>query len=120
MIVGNPPFGSVVVNERNLFSSEWQRWVANLASTISIIQYLEVTLNPTSIAANTVARQSFTVTGLTVQDGLIVNPPSLTAGLEILNWRVTATNTIQIAFWNSTGAPIDEPAALYTILAVRK
>ena len=65
-------------------------------------------------------RQTFTVGGLTTQDAVVVNPPALTAGLEILNARVSDTDTIQIAFWNSTGAPIDQGAGTFTIVAIRK
>lgn len=118
--VGSPPFRSPLVAEQNLTSEVWQRWIANLAELVRATQYLEATIDPASVAANTVVRQTFTVTGLTVQDAVAVNPPTLPAGLEILNARVTATDTLQVTFWNTTGAPIDAGSQTYTILAVRK
>jgi hypothetical protein len=118
--VGTPPFRTPLVNEKKETTEVWQRWIANLAELVRTVQYLESDLDPTSVAANTVERQTFTVTGLTTGDVVTVNPPALPAGLEILNARVTATDTLQITFWNSTGAPIDATSQTYTILAVRQ
>mgnify|MGYP001570251264 CR=1 FL=1 len=116
--VGNPPLRSPLA-QGDFTAEVWQRWFAEVARNIHSIQVLSPALDPASVAANTVVRQTFTVSGLTVEDVINVNPPALTAGLEILNCRVTATDTIQITFWNSTGAPIDAGSQTYLILAVR-
>lgn len=118
-MIGNPPFRQPLTIDAHT-SPEWERWISNLARSVRSIQYLEPTLDPTSVAANAVVRQTFTVSGLTTQDAVIVNPPALPAGLELLSSRVTTTNTLQIVFWNTTGAPIDTGAQTYLILAVRK
>ena len=116
--VGNPPLRSPLV-ESDITGGVWQRWLSEVASNINAIQTISISIDPASVAANTVVRQTFTVNGITTDDIISVNPPALPAGLEILNCRVTANNTLQITFWNSTGAPIDAGSQTYQILAVR-
>jgi len=118
--IGIPPVSTPVVNDNKTLTDVWQRWLSALSLAIHPTQVLEVDLDPASVAANTVVRQTFTVAGLTTTDAIIVNPPVLTAGLEVVNARVTATDTLQITFWNTTGAPIDAGSQTYLILAVRK
>lgn len=78
-----------------------------------------VTIDPASIGANTVASQTFTLTGASVGDTLILNPPStgLTAGLLVQQSYVSAANTITVVFQNTTASPINEASAswIYTI-----
>ena len=112
--LGDPPF-------RDEFKSPaWQQFFSKVALFIPKITIFEEALNPASVAANTKARQTFTVSGLTVNDIITVNPPSLTAGLDVIGFRVSAANTLELVFWNSTGAPIDEPSGTYLIFAIRK
>lgn len=75
-----------------------------------------VTVDPASINANTVASQTFTLTGAVVGDALTLNPPAagLTAGLLVAQYFVSAANTITIVLNNTTGSPIDEPSASWT------
>jgi len=68
-----------------------------------------------SVAANTTAEQTFTVTGLTTDMMVFVNKPSVSAGLGICNARVSAANTLAITFNNNTAAPIDPAAETYLI-----
>lgn len=76
-------------------------------------------LDPASVAANTTAEQTFTVTGLATTDKVFVNKPSNTAGLGIVNARVSAVDTLAITFGNFTAAPIDAASETYTITAIR-
>ncbi len=119
MKVGNPPFNSPIAEEA-LLDPVWQRWLSAVAKSLDSWQYIETAIDPAIVGANTVSRQTFTIAGLTTQDAVVVNPPDLTAGLEILNYRVTATDTLQITFWNSTGGSINAGSQTYTILAIRK
>lgn len=75
-----------------------------------------VTVDPASIAPNTVASQTFTLAGAVVGDALTVNPPAagLTAGLLVGQCFVSAANTITIVLFNTTVAPIDEASASWT------
>jgi NADH dehydrogenase/NADH:ubiquinone oxidoreductase subunit G len=76
-------------------------------------------LTPASVAAATTAEQTFTVTGLTTADKVIVNGPAPTAGTGIVNARVSAANTLAITFANVTAAAATPTAGTYTIVAIR-
>lgn len=76
-------------------------------------------LDVASVAAATSAEQTFTVTGLTTADKVMVIKPSLTAGLGIGNARVSAANTLAITFMNATAGALDPAAETYTVLAFR-
>jgi hypothetical protein len=77
------------------------------------------TLTPASVAANTSAEQTFSVPGLVVGDVVGVNPPSLQAGLAIAHARVSATDTLAIAWINATAGPLTPPSGTYLVAAVR-
>lgn len=69
------------------------------------------TLSPISVAPNTTAEQTFTVNGLKVGDFIDVGKPTVQAGLGIVNARVSAANTLAIAFINATAATITPTAS---------
>lgn len=72
-------------------------------------------LTPVSIAANTSAEQTFTVTGLPAGSTVFVNKPSHQVGLVIAGCRVTAASTLGITYENMTAAAITPTAEVYTI-----
>ncbi len=81
-----------------------------------------VVLSPALIAQGTTAEQTFTLNGLDVNDYVYVNKPTTQAGLGIAGARVSAANTLAIAFANvpSAGGNITPTASqVYTVLAVR-
>lgn len=81
---------------------------------------LAVALTPAQVAANTTAEQTFTVNGLLIGDFVEVNKPTTQAGLGVVNVRVSAANTLAIAFSNNTAAGITPTAAeSYQVLVVR-
>ena len=79
--------------------------------TITSIYHLAVTLSPASVAANTTAEQTFTVTGVAVGDVVYVSKPTAQAGLGIVGVRVSAANQIGITFSNNTASPITPTAS---------
>lgn len=83
------------------------------------INVITSSLNVASVAANTTAEQTFTVTGLKANDLVMVNKPSANAGLGIVNARVSAADTLALTFVNATGAGIDAGSEAYTIIVVR-
>jgi len=95
----------------------------NVGSGTTLTKILKgtVTIDPASINANTVAEQSFTLTGAATGDSLRLNPPTagLTAGLTVMQVYVSATNTIKVTFWNSTGSSIDEASASWVFSIIR-
>ena len=86
-----------------------------------------LTLTPSSVAQNTTAEQSFTVNGLLLSDFVDVyyfgtnvsTPAGQTAGIGIVNNRVSAANTLQIGFVNSTGGSLTPAAGIYYLLITR-
>lgn len=98
---------------------EWLKWFRRLRQAIPKVQTFEVTINPTSVNANTTSEQTVTVTGLTTSDIVFINKPSHTTGLGIVNVRVSAANTLAVTFGNFTAAPIDAASETYKLVAVR-
>jgi O-succinylbenzoate synthase len=72
-----------------------------------------------SVAADTVAEQDFTITGLKVGDYVAVCKPSLSAGLGVVNARVKAADTLSIQFVNATDTAIDPTSETYLIFWFR-
>ena len=71
-------------------------------------------ITPVSVAANTTAEQSFTIPGLQVGDYInAASPGAQTAGILIANVRVSAANTVAIAFANITGGGLVPVSGLY-------
>jgi hypothetical protein len=78
------------------------------------------TYDPASVSAATTAEQTVTVNGLRVGD-YVFNPskPTLTAGVGIVNVRVSAANTLAVTWVNATAAPVDPASETYTLLVWR-
>lgn len=80
----------------------------------------QLLMDPGSIAGNTAAELTFTLPGLLISDVVMsVVKPTLTAGLDIGNTRVSANNTVAITFQNSTSSPINPPNETYTFVIFR-
>lgn len=97
--------------------------VANLLQSLpnsSGVRIYTATVNPASVAAATTAEQAFTVTGVTTADVIVVNKPTVTAGLGIAGARASAANEVTITFVNATAGAIDAASETYTFLAVRE
>lgn len=83
------------------------------------LAFYTATLTPASVAANTSAEETFTVTGLAVGDDVVVNGPAPTAGTGIVNARVSATNTLALTFGNFTGGALTPTSGAYNIRGFR-
>lgn len=92
---------------------------ASAATAITNIAVYTATINPASVAAATSAEQTFTVTGLTTSDKVFVIKPTATAGVGIVNARVSAADTLAITFMNATAGAVDPASESYTIVAIR-
>jgi len=87
---------------------------------ISLNSVFYVTLSPAEVAANTAAEETFTVSGLKVNDHVSVNKPTSQAGLGVVGARVSAADTLAINFGNFTSNAITPTAAEnYTVLVSR-
>ena len=78
-------------------------------------------LTPVAVLQATAAEQSFTIPGLVVGDYVNGNLTSgtQTAGIGIVNMRVSAANTLTIAFSNSTAGSLTPAAGVYTVNVCR-
>jgi hypothetical protein len=95
-------------------------YVTTLTQTpIAPFSVLTPKLAPTSVGANTTAEQTFSVTGLPFVNSspatVFVNKPSFQAGLTIAGCRISAANTLAIAFENITGSAIIPATEIYTV-----
>lgn len=84
--------------------------MATLSTANHHISKRVVSLDVPSIAASTVSAETFTVTGLRTDTQVVVTKPTSDTGLVLLDSRVSAADTLELTFWNTTGAAID-PAA---------
>lgn len=74
------------------------------------------TLTPVAVAQNITAEQSFTVQGLQVNDMVqVASQVAQTAGISVSNSRVSAANTLTIAFANITGGSLTPVSGSYSI-----
>jgi len=90
--------------------------VDTLGTTLTKIKKYTATIDPASVAANTVASEAFTVTGLAVGDIVIVNPGVATIG--VAGAKVTGANELTITFVNPTASPIDPASSDWDIVAI--
>ena len=95
------------------------RWISRVFANYPKVQTFSVTINPTAVSANTTSNQTFTVTGLTTNDRVVVNKPTHTAGLVLGNAYCSAANTLAITFGNLTAGSIDPPSEIYRVVSIR-
>lgn len=77
---------------------------------------LTIALTPAATATVTTLEQTFTVPGLQVGDILTISPQfALTTLVTIENARVSAPNTLAIAFNNSTAGSLTYQAGSFAI-----
>lgn len=99
---------------------ELDKWFRRLVDAVPRVRTYSVAWDPASVAANTTAEQTVTVTGLSTQDIVTVNKPSHQAGLGIAGARVSAANTLAVTFVNATAGAIDPTSETYFVVAVRR
>lgn len=113
-----------VVDEANASPiwAAWSRWFALVTFAMPKMQVFTVTFNPASVNANTTSEQTITVTGVKLARDVVlsVTKPSHTAGIGIVNARVSADDTVAITFSNSTGLAVDAGSESYVIVTLRK
>lgn len=80
---------------------------------------VQVTFDPAAVATITTAEQSLTVQGLAVGDLIYWQKPSNTAGVGVVNMRVSAANTLQVTFVNPTAGSVNAASETWTLLVIR-
>ncbi len=79
--------------------------------TVTPRYFASLTLSPGQINGNSTARETYTVTGLQTDMLVQVNQITVTAGVYVLGCRVSAANTLQLDWWNSTGGALTPTAS---------
>lgn len=110
----SPPHEGDIVNEFFLLT-----WLRRLQQVFPKVETYTVSLTPASVAANTSAEETYTLSGLNNQDLVLVNPPSATAGLGLAGARVSADNTLALTWLNATGGALSPPSGTYRVVSVR-
>jgi len=93
-----------------------ERWYSDLELSF---QHYEGSLTPAQVAAAISVEEEFTMLGINSNDNIIVNPPSITAGIGIAGARASAKDTIAITFINATAGALTPPSGEYRIIAIR-
>ena len=92
-----------------------------ITGNVQSLSVISVALSPAQVAINTTAEQTFTVPGVAASDVVVsINKPTAQAGLGIVNYRVSAANTVGITFSNNTAGAITPTAGqTYMIVLAR-
>ena len=93
--------------------------VGLLGTPITQMRIYSQTITPASIAAATVAEQTFTVLGLTIADKVHANAAANATATGICGVRVSAADTLAVRFVNPTAGALVPAAGIWTIVAFR-
>lgn len=110
----NPPYWGKAVSQAAF------RWLAHLVDVVPYTQTFQQSLDVASVPANSESVQTFSVAGLTTDDIVMVNKPSSTAGLDLVQAWVSAKDTLSLKFRNATGSAIDPGSETYLIVTIRR
>lgn len=86
---------------------------------IDKMSIVTVQVDPGSCAANTTTTLAFTVPGVLPGDFVWVNYVAPTAGVGMVNARVSVANTVTVEFGNFTAAPVDPTATNARFMIIR-
>ncbi len=111
--------GITAFTNKEVIPLELSTWLQQLQLRFPKVSTYEATIDLAAIGATTYSTQTFTVTGLNVNDVICVNPPALTAGLYLLSYYVSATDTISLTLYNSTGGSINQASSTFKIVSIR-
>jgi len=111
------PIGDSITEQPGI--SNWSKWFNILKDNVYHTKSYQTTLNPSSVSADSEDTQTFTVSGLSTNDVVVVNKPSKTADLSVLDAFVSASNTLSLTFRNFSVGAIDPPEESYRIIAIR-
>ena len=89
-------------------------------SNIQQVAVLTVALTPASVGSATIAEQNFTITGLTVGDVIVWTKPALANAVAPVNMRVSAANTLTVAYVNPTAGALTPTAETYQLTVFRQ
>lgn len=94
--------------------------MAQIPGFSSVAKFVKTaTLNPANVTAGSVATETFTVTGLRLNQMIpVVHAPSLEAGLTLISSRITADDTLELTFQNNTGGDLNPASQAFEIICL--
>lgn len=110
-----PPKNLETQNTPNLL-----KWFYSLWATYPRIRIYMVSVTPGTLPANSVTNVVVTVAGVTAKDILVVNKPSFTSGVGVVDVWCSAADTVNITFICDKGSPTTPPTEVYRIVAIRE
>jgi hypothetical protein len=94
--------------------------VASGGTTVTQIKIYSQSLTPASVSAASAATQTFTVTGLTTADKLIVNTGFTPGNSAVpVGYRVSSADTLEVTYINPTAGSLTPTSGTYNIVAIR-
>ena len=90
-----------------------------LTSNLFSARAMSFTFDPSAVSSATSAEQTVTVAGLKVGDICLLVKPTATAGVGIVNVRVSAADTLAVTFMNATAGSVNPASETYTMLVFR-
>lgn len=86
---------------------------------ISRMFAVSVTFDPAAVATITTAEQNLTINGLKVGDFVFWQKPTNTAGVGVVNARVSAADTLSLIFVNPTAGSVNAASETWQFLVFR-
>ena len=83
------------------------------------MRIFEASIAPASVAANVAAEQTFTVNGLSTNDGVFISPVATGNATMAGQARVSAADTLAVTYTNPTAGALTPATGTMRILAVR-
>lgn len=80
---------------------------------------IDITFDPAAVATITTAEQTTTVLGVKPGDMVFWQKPSNTAGVGVVNMRVSATDTLAVTFVNPTAGSVNAASETWRLLVMR-
>lgn len=79
---------------------------------------LEVTLDPSNIPAGQVSVETFSVRDVYPERHTLVDAPSIEDGVRIINARCETKGTLEITFWNFSGAGVNPASQTFFVTQI--
>ena len=102
----NFPRHEKVFSDNGIMAADWHVWFSKLIESVPKMTRYVFTLDPANIPAFSTILESVTLTGLSVQDIVLVNKPAYISGI-VIDAVCSVDNRLDITFANITAGAIN-------------
>lgn len=107
-------------DERFKISKDWGSFLNILRENTYDIRDFELTINPSSVGANSTSEQSFDAVEVDTTDVIVsVSKPTETSGIIIGNYRA-GDEKLFITFANVTSSSVNPPEETYLVTIIKR